>query len=530
MSTEPALQSLQNKLKENCYRDVGGFFRYFEDQSWSATVQNILHRPETADLVEELSASLWDLRRLDAMDEWFATFQSLFFAADHPTVRLRSEPIITSSSSYQASIHIGSHHFSAASGSTRIYGEYHHGAAPISSTDDDDFLRFAERALRVFNAQPARYFLHAFLIRGKTLELWVFDRSGAYSSGVLDIARDPNLPLRVLAGYGMMSDQESGMNMLIKSLGPGDVGRGTVCFAASASAATEPTIVVKFSWRVDTTPVELRVLERARDRKVWGVLRLLECKDLVNVADLRHALDFPRLYVNRTLSCVITEPLGRPIRQFVSLYELLEVFRDLVKALKSLYIDGSILHRDIAIKNLVIATKYNEDTSKGILIDFDLALDLDEAPAVQQMVGSDGFMAIGILSGQPHTYRHDLESLFYVFLWLAIGNDCEHDHAHEILQTLPKTSRLWKWCSMDFNDVRQAKVADMSPDGFEHILNEFSARFAPLCGLATELHRLIFPIRDGGIFTKTETDQAAVERLYQGIGDAFNHSILALKD
>lgn len=214
----------------------------------------------------------------------------------------------------------------------------------------------------------------------------------------------------------------------------------------------------------------------------------------------------------------------------MSLYELLEVLRDLVKALKSLYMVGNILHRDIAIKNLVIATKYDDDTSKGILIDFDLALDLDEAPAVQQTVGSDGFMAIGILSGQPHTYRHDLESLFYVFLWLAIGNDCEHAHAHEILQSLPKTSRLWKWCSMDFNGVRQAKIADMSAEGFKHILNEFSVRFTPLRGLASELHRLIFPMSGGGVFAKTETDQAAVKRLYQGMIDAFNHSILALTD
>lgn len=223
-------------------------------------------------MVEELSASLWDLHRLDAMDEWLANFQSLFFANDHPTARLGSEPITTTDSSYHVGIYIGSHQLSSATGSTRVYGEYHHGAAPISSTDDDEFLHFAARALRVFNAQPARHFLHAFLLRGKTLELWVFDRSGAYSSGVLDIARDPSLPLRVLAGYGMMSDQESGMKMLIKSLGPEDgnyilpgrtpklflqpktiaapdylVGLGTVCFAASASAATEPTTVVKFS-------------------------------------------------------------------------------------------------------------------------------------------------------------------------------------------------------------------------------------------------------------------------------------------
>lgn len=222
MPTDPALQSLQNALKENCCRGVGGFLRYFEGQTWSDSVENILQRHETVIVVEELSASLWDLRSLDAMDEWFASFQTLIFAADHPTVHFGSEPITTSDSSYHASIYIDSDQLSDTIGSTRVYGEYHHGAASISSTDDDDFLRFAARAIRVFNAQPARCFLHAFLLRGETLELWVFDRSGAYSSGVLDIACDPNLPLRVLAGYGMMSDRESGMNMLIKRLSPTD--------------------------------------------------------------------------------------------------------------------------------------------------------------------------------------------------------------------------------------------------------------------------------------------------------------------
>ncbi|KAJ3484725.1 hypothetical protein NLG97_g6987 [Lecanicillium saksenae] len=541
MPAELALQRLKNDLKENCCRGVSDFLRSFNDQDWSATVQNILHRPEAADVVQKLTASLWDLRHSDALDEWLATFQT--------------EAISTSNSSYHACIYLDSRRPSAATGSTRVDGEYHQAAEPISSTDDDDFLRFASRAVRTLNAQPARYFLHAFLLRAKTLELWVFDRSGAYSSGVLDTTADPNLSLRVLAGYGMMNDQNAGMNLCIKTAGPGDgnyillngisklflnpkliaaphylVGLGTVCFAASASAVTEPTVVVKFSWRIGALPVEFLMLQRARDRNVWGALRLLECRDLINVADLRQGLHFSKPYVNRTLSCVITEPLGRPIRQFASLSELLEVLRDLVRALKSLYLTGNILHRDIAIKNLIIATKFDGDTSKGILINFDLALDLDEAPAVQQMVGSDGFMAIGILSGHPHTYRHDLESLFYVFLWLAIGNDREHDHAHEILQSLPKKSRLWRWCSMDFNDVREAKVADMSLDGFEDILEEFSATFAPLRGLAKELHRLIFPIRDGGIFTKTETDQSGVEGLYQGMIDAFNHAILALKD
>ena len=191
--------------------------------------------------------------------------------------------------------------------------------------------------------------------------------------------------------------------------------------------------------------------------------------------------------------------------------------------------DAKIIHRDIAIKNLIITSQHSPDSPKGVLIDFDQALDLDNVRAVEPLVGSDGFMAIGILSGHPHTYRHDLESLFYVFLWIAIGNDREHDDAYDILEGIPKTSRLWKWCSMDFRSVGREKAADMKPDGFSGILSEFSADFAPLRDLAKELHALIFPLRDGQIFTGTETEQVAVERLYDGMADTFNRSALAFQ-
>ncbi|GAP83501.2 putative protein kinase-like domain [Rosellinia necatrix] len=55
----------------------------------------------------------------------------------------------------------------------------------------------------------------------------------------------------------------------------------------------------------------------------------------------------------------------------------------------------------------------------------------------------------------------------------------------------------------------------MSPEGFSRIPGEFSADFAPLRGLAEELHALIFPLRDGKrdgkIFTGTKTEEAIIK-------------------
>jgi len=512
-------------------------------------VQSKLQDTQSAEIISKLSARVPDIiARVDSLSEWLAQFQTLFFAADQASLRFQSQPLGNTGGTSGAAISLETSDVQSIAGSTRVFGELHHENTPLAD-DDDDILRFCEHARQVMKTQSARCFLHGFLVRGTTLELWVFDRSGAYSSEMLDLVQRPDLLVRILAGYVSMSNEEAGFNTFVKHHPPGSnsyvtfrqrdtfyprpepiatadyiVGLGTTCYAASVSTVGEPDTVIKFSWREDEEPTEVRLLERAQERNAWGVVQLVGYQDLVSIANLRQGLQFPQTFVNRTFSCVATTPLGRPIRQYTSITELLEVLRDLVRALQSLYVDARILHRDVAIKNLIITPQHSADGPKGVLIDFNYALDLDNARPVEPMVGSDGFMAIGILLGQRHTYRHDLESLFYVFLWIAIANDRERDDANDVLEGMPKTSRLWKWCTMDFGAVRRDKAADMSPEGFEGILGEFCSDFAPLRGLARELHALIFPVRDGEVFTGTETDQVDVEKLYDGMADAFDRS------
>jgi hypothetical protein len=53
--------------------------------------------------------------------------------------------------------------------------------------------------------------------------------------------------------------------------------------------------------------------------------------------------------------------------------------------------------------------------------------------------GTMEFMAIEVLEGRAYTYRYDLESFFYVFLWVIIRYSQEAD------KNLPKISRLRRW-------------------------------------------------------------------------------------
>ena len=59
-----------------------------------------------------------------------------------------------------------------------------------------------------------------------------------------------------------------------------------------------------------------------------------------------------------------------------SIPELLEALRDAVKAHRSLYTDGKILHRDISGNNIIITDPKEADGLTGMLIDEDLAKEI----------------------------------------------------------------------------------------------------------------------------------------------------------
>ena len=112
---------------------------------------------------------------------------------------------------------------------------------------------------------------------------------------------------------------------------------------------------------------------------------------------------------------------------------------------------GKILHRDISINNIM----YREDAKRisGVLIDYDLAVDVDRSHELgqssKQRTGTKPFMAIGLLADNPeiHNFKHDLESFFYCYLWMLLKNEIclisgksdmtVHVHPLEEWETLP---------------------------------------------------------------------------------------------
>ncbi|KAG6300852.1 hypothetical protein E4U45_003641, partial [Claviceps purpurea] len=73
-------------------------------------------------------------------------------------------------------------------------------------------LQLGSAVREVFARQPTRHFVHAFTLTGKTMETWVFDRSGPYSGATFNVHEEPERFVQVLCGYLMMGDEELGLD------------------------------------------------------------------------------------------------------------------------------------------------------------------------------------------------------------------------------------------------------------------------------------------------------------------------------
>jgi hypothetical protein len=69
------------------------------------------------------------------------------------------------------------------------------------------------------------------------------------------------------------------------------------------------------------------------------------------------------------------------------------------------------------------------------------------------------------------------------------------------------------------------KSLDMDQDSFHSILEEFTVEFESLKPVAERLHQILFPMRDGVIWTETDGSPEAVDKLYDGMIGAFEEAI-----
>ncbi|MCJ1345689.1 hypothetical protein MMC31_003898 [Peltigera leucophlebia] len=631
------IDRMLEEIRDCMYKDTKGFYeKYFEGTPWSAKAEKIVK-----DANPRKTNNRWSGYPYPPPDEsdflkWLGDFQRKYFQG-HRGKYCQSKDVALGGSDCQRKPDL----FLALPTNSskkyewpdvRVIGELK--ITENTRNYKEELVRFSELAREVFISQPTRLFLHGIIIRGPTVELLVFDRSGPYSCGKFNLYNEPEKFIKIIAGYTLMGDNELGLDTYIipdasdryiRFKGEGMTGeekiylesqpiafqhsmvcRGTTCYRAKRPGSKAWEFVAKFSWQSNLRQAEGKLLKLAKERGVWGVAQLYGYQELNRISTLRLGMEFEnqmtftsgsishpqsktksdrskntsskstnpsrRLtdltsgslslgqekeqnmklevpyrserpnppaqasweqddvsesawkrparetqpYENRIFSCLVVFPPGRAIHKFKSVFELLEAFRDFIKGHKSLIQKGNILHRDISVNNLIITDAKDENGPKGMLIDLDLAQELDQGSGrARHRTGTMEFMAIEVLSGPvTHTYRHDLESFFYVFLWVVIGSGQEG---------LPRNSRLRSWYRGTYTDIATTKRGHMTQ--LDDIVAEFPRRFENVKELAKELRDILFGTEGGGPFVRTYEGDKERNKMYDGMINAFNKAI-----
>ncbi|KAL4918925.1 hypothetical protein BDW62DRAFT_55592 [Aspergillus aurantiobrunneus] len=211
--------------------------------------------------------------------------------------------------------------------------------------DEDDesirnLIRLYSYAREVFISQPGRRFMHAFTICGSLMRLYMFDRSGAYSSESFHIHIKPRRFVRVLAGYASMTQADLGLNTFVQTDGRERFiicdnrkiilddeplakkeeifNRGTTCFRAKPHDGSEWVYVVKFTWLHDQCSKEGELLRQANGYGVKGIPSVI-CYQNVEIDGrpdtihtLRRGLKFVPLSIGDGEGLDSTQDLDRP--------------------------------------------------------------------------------------------------------------------------------------------------------------------------------------------------------------------------
>ncbi|KAG6095123.1 hypothetical protein E4U31_006003 [Claviceps sp. LM219 group G6] len=512
---------------------VGGFHqKYFEGHEWNSRAEEVWQR---AKHLYSDSEKKWLHIPLQPTEEnvfsWWLGLQNDFLATERAVYSgrpVQDEDASDSEDNGSYSRYLQELELLVKKKTTGSVGEQHDwrdvlAIGKLAQSEQTEakelLLKLGSAVLEVFARQPTRRFVHAFTLTGTTMETWVFDRSGPYSGATFNVHEEPEKFVQVLCGYLMMSDEELGLDTFTEEkdgrrfvmipvnpcateltqleLHPKQlsyrraiVSRATTCFPGKPIGAPEFDRVVKYSWTPSTWTPEADLLRKANEHRVKGVAKMMGYeREITRISKLRDGLAFSTPhkdqipYDDRVLRVLAVTPLGRPLKEFGSILELLECLRDTIKAHRSLYMDSGILHGDISVNNIIMTEPAKADGYKGMLIDLDLAHDTTKDPSGRRhRTGTIEFMAVEVLLGQQHTYRHDLESFLYVFIWLCFVYGAQ-GKGREPTDVIPG------WSKGSLNLIAQLKLGHMG-SAFNLFMKEFPAE----CG--ERIAQFIATIRD----------------------------------
>ena len=193
---------------------------------------------------------------------------------------------------------------------------------------------------------------------------------------------------------------------------------------------------------------------------------------------------------NRVHRRVIVRDYGKAIYKASSRAAMLAALEGCITGYESSHTQAGMLQRDVSIGNLMMNEEDDNPSWPSFLIDFDLAIkeQREGSSGARGRTGTKVFMAIGVLLGEKHSFRHDLESFFWVLFWICI----HYNRPNEESRVVPRFDQ-WNYADMGFlAEVKKGTLGDEG-DFLNTAEENFTQYYKPLIPWVNRLRRVIYP-------------------------------------
>ncbi|KFY03126.1 hypothetical protein V490_00273 [Pseudogymnoascus sp. VKM F-3557] len=202
---------------------------------------------------------------------------------------------------------------------------------------------------------------------------------------------------------------------------------------------------------------------------------------------------------NRIRRRVIVRDYGTPIYKASSCVAMVAALEGCIEGYESLHGRASMLQRDVSIGNLMMNEDVDNPSWPSFLIDLDLAIrsEREEPSGARSKTGTRAFMAIGVLLGEKHSFMHDLESFFWVLLWICI-------HYNGPAEKPTVVHRFDKWNFSETEELAESKKGAVVHEGdFKRMVEEnIRPYYKSLQPWLNRLRKVVFP--NGGRWEKED--------------------------